>query len=35
MSKGKKALDLRIAVGGVILLLAAIAWFYSMSVGPR
>jgi hypothetical protein len=35
MSKGEKRLHTRIAVGGAILLVAALAWFFLISVGPR
>jgi hypothetical protein len=35
MSNRMKALHLRIAIGAVILLLAALVWFYSTSLGVR
>jgi hypothetical protein len=31
MSKGMKAMHVRIVIGGVILLLAALAWMYETS----
>jgi hypothetical protein len=31
MSKGMKAIHVRIVIGGVILLLAALAWMYETS----
>jgi Na+-transporting NADH:ubiquinone oxidoreductase subunit NqrB len=35
MSDGMKRIRMRIAVGGVILLLAGAAWFFLISFGPR
>ncbi len=36
MSQDKlKAMRLRIAIGGLILLIAGAAWFYLVSFGPR
>ena len=35
MANRMKALHLRIAIGAVILLLAALVWFYRMSFGAR
>ena len=34
MSNRMKALHLRIAIGAAILLLAAIVWFYRISLAP-
>ncbi len=35
MSDTTKKMRLRIAVGGIILLIAGAAWFYMVSFGPR
>jgi len=35
MSKGMKAIHVRIVVGAIILLLAAAAWFYQTTLFPR
>lgn len=35
MSDGMKKMRLRIAIGGIVLLLAGAAWFYMVTFGPR